>query len=624
MTTHESADADTPASMHPSQTPSVFHEQVRQLYAQSPAAVVGMPFVAAVLAAMLWDTLPASTLGIWNGLILALTAVRLMLATRFHNADPGAEEIAPWSHAYTVLELASGITWGTTGFILPYLDIVHQMFVVFVIAGMTAAAAGILAPLMRAVVVYVVPTTLLFAAGLASLEDMIFRTMSLLTLVYGGVMLGVALLMHNFIRNSLFLRFEKVNLLQDLQLANHHLKQEITEHERTDARLRAAKNQAEAANRAKSEFLANMSHELRTPLNGIIGTANLLSKTPLGEEQAKYLSLMSTSGRTLLELVNSILDLAKIESGKLEVNAEPIRLREAMERDTRTLALQAQQKGLAFRLDCAADLPAVVKGDAGWLRQVLVNLVANAVKFTTVGGIVVHITREDSDGHTAALHFAVEDTGIGIAADKLSVIFDSFTQADNSLSREYGGTGLGTTIARNLVERMGGKIWVQSRVGEGSVFHFVLPFEVVTTGDDTATGAGNESAAVEPTGRPLRILLAEDNKINQVVIQDILESFGHEVEIAANGCEAIQRWEQSAYDVILMDVQMPGTDGLQATRIIREREKEKGTHTTIIAMTANAMQDDREKCLAAGMDDYFSKPVDVEELRKTLQPLTQT
>ncbi len=528
--------------------------------------------------------------------------------------------------------------------------------------------------------------------------------------------------------------------------------------ELTDANTEmiAAKCKAEEASRIKGEFLANMSHEIRTPVNGILGMTELMLQTELSREQRDYLAMLKSSGHSLLSVIDDILDFSKVESGKLELDPVEFNLRDTMEETLRTLALRSQEKGLELACDVCPSISENVIGDSGRLRQVLVNLIGNAIKFTHQGEVIVRVQVESCGSDNVGLHFSVADTGIGIPPAKQSLIFEAFAQADGSTTREYGGTGLGLAICSRLVGLMGGRIWVESTVGTGSAFHFTGNFKIADTQgnvkvsshsidlanlpvlvvDDNASnreillriaknwglnaiatesgrsaleaielaearGAGFRLAIVDSRmpgmdgfefakrleqnprlagaiimmiasaergdvercremgvaayvlkpirqsellasiltvlgetsssgtvsgsnvtagkfSKQLRILVAEDNPVNQRVVVRMLEKMGHSAEIACNGQEALSTLQSSTFDLVLMDVQMPQMDGLTASRKIREEEKQTGAHIPIIAMTAHAMKGDKERCLEAGMDGYMSKPVNSQQIADTI------
>jgi signal transduction histidine kinase/DNA-binding response OmpR family regulator len=548
-----------------------------------------------------------------------------------------------------------------------------------------------------------------------------------------------------------------------VQERTEELRNEVKERQEAEAAMRLAKEAAEKASHAKSEFLANMSHEIRTPLNGVMGMTDLALETTLTPEQREYLETVKTSSEALLVVINDILDFSKIEADRIVLESAEFDLRDCLESALRTVAVRADEKGLELLCEVAPEVPEVVRGDAGRLRQVVLNLVGNAIKFTDAGEVAVRVEADAKTVADGVLHFTVSDTGIGVPEDKRETIFAPFTQADNSTTRKYGGTGLGLTISNRLVAMMGGAMWVESEIGKASHFHFTAhlaaasgkeitvgtpaPAEVlrgvkVLVVDDNRTnrrilqgmltrwemkalgvesgelalgqlseareagepyrlivtdmhmpkmdgfelveqirrrpemstatimmltsaghqgdaarckelgvaayllkpirqselreaigrvlGADNPEGAIplitryslqdarEP-GSSLKVLLAEDNVVNQRLVVRLLEKGGHRVAVAANGLEALAALKKEHFDLVLMDVQMPEMDGMEATAAIREEEKSSGEHQMVIALTAHAMKGDREKCLNAGMDGYLTKPIRPQELDEILE-----
>ena len=395
------------------------------------------------------------------------------------------------------------------------------------------------------------------------------------------------------------------------------LDREIIERKQIEKSLINARSEAEAATAAKSRFLANMSHEIRTPMNGVIGMTDLLLETTLDQHQREYAETVKKSSKSLMSLINDILDISKIEAHRIELVTEPFRLHEMLADTVDLLMPVAKEKGLLLELQIDRKVPLLIKGDEGRLRQVITNLLGNAVKFTHSGSITLQVLKTAAQEHTVSLSFSIADTGIGIAADKLGQIFEPFAQGDASTTRIYGGTGLGLSISRQLVELMGGTLEVRSTEGVGSTFSFTITLEQAAPGEEPLLPPQMPLPATRSSGENagFRILLAEDDQTNQFVLKSILARNGYQVDLAENGRDALRLLELHDYDLVLMDCMMPEMDGYETTATIRNPESLVRSHTLpIIALTANAMHDDRERCLNAGMNDYLSKPVDMAEL----------
>ena len=400
----------------------------------------------------------------------------------------------------------------------------------------------------------------------------------------------------------------------------HGLARDVTQRVEADATLRDAKREADSASAAKSRFLANMSHEIRTPMNGLLGMAGLLLDEPLPPQQRERVQLLVDSGRTLLVIINDILDFSKIEAGELRIERIAFALHDAIEQLVRMYAVQAQAKSLPLQIEFDAPRPMVLVGDPGRLKQILGNLLANAVKFTQRGKVTLRVTPSDVDtsgpSPRTTLRVEVEDSGIGIPKGVAEHLFQPFSQADASTTRRFGGTGLGLVISKHLVELMGGRIGLESEPGRGSLFWVELPFEVTDHAPDEP--ASQRRDTIRWSGR--RALLVEDNAVNMIVAETQLERLGLEVAKATDGVQALEALGRQSFDVVLMDCQMPNMDGYEAVQRWRSIEscQAAATRIPVIALTANAMAGDRERCLEAGYDDHVGKPFSHDDMQKML------
>ena len=600
-----------PAASENSLDSRVRAELVRIAYQDS---LYGAPFaagVALVLGYKMLGLFPSPVVLAWLAGVVAANTLRLFMRWRYLRRPVPPELAGRWARWFTIISALNGLSWGVGAWIFfAASPPAFRILVVLVLAGLTTGAGRLLVPILSANLAYFYLSIGPLMVRMLGTDELGSATLAAMCALYLGYMTVAARQQLGTLRHSVRLGYKNTALVEARG-------DEITRRKVVEAELRAATERAHAANHAKSEFLATMSHEIRTPMSGLIGMLRIVRESPLTAGQRENVETAASSADTLLDLLNDILDFSKIEAGHLELERIAFAPSPTIRSVVDLLRPRATAKGLEFVIELDSRLPAGLLGDPTRLRQVLLNLLGNAIKFTDRGRVALHVTRDLLVTDAAQLTFAVSDSGIGLDADASSRLFRAFTQADSTMSRCFGGTGLGLAISQKLTEAMGGRITVQSEPGRGSVFQFTMRLPFVTAEQAarlSATDGGTRFVAPALRGR---LLVVEDDRVNQRVIDHFLKQMGLELSLVGDGFEAVQAATASAWDAVLMDCQLPGLDGMEATR--RIRAKLAGRPLPIIALTANASAQDRTACLAAGMDDYLTKPIRVELLAATLQ-----
>jgi signal transduction histidine kinase/CheY-like chemotaxis protein/HPt (histidine-containing phosphotransfer) domain-containing protein len=590
----------------------VAREQLRLFHSNTPVSQTMTVLVGLLTIVVLWPIHEPLRLFGWFLVLMAVSVLRWHQSKQFAYLSQtiASFELEAWQYRTRAGALLSGLLWGIAGiWLYPAADPNRETFLCLILLGMCSAGMPLQAPVQGAFTLFASAILIPISLFLILKGGIIYLVLAITALLKLYALIVSANRYRCNIAESQRLRFENETLISSLTKSNES--------------ALVAKNEADLANQAKSQFLANMSHEIRTPMNAILGLTHLALQGTL-EKQRDYLYRIDDSAKLLLHILNDILDFSKIEAGKITLEQVDFNLQEVLNRLNSIAMAQAQEKQIDFKIEVASDTPRYLKGDPFRLSQVLMNLVNNAIKFTSVGQVLVTVTPLPTlDADEIALLYSIKDTGIGIPIEQQHLLFQAFTQADSSTTRKFGGTGLGLAIAKRLAQRMGGSITLESEYGKGSTFHFLGRFK---QGDPNACIKLHEAKAMSLMGvdpceslRGIQILVAEDSVMNQQIITELLEKAEAKVFIADNGLDAVHLARQQQFDIVLMDIQMPVMDGLRTTQELRKMPHY--ANIPIIALTANVFQTDIEQCFAVGMNDHIGKPIQVNELFSKLDRL---
>ncbi len=599
---------------------ALFRSRVNYIF-KNTTGIIAVALCAVILCVILWDKVSHFKIIIWLSLNLTALIPRYILIKKFSREDQTSLNLMKWITVFAGLLFLSGILWGSSGVVLFVHDsLAHQMCLAIMTACVITGAVNIYSGFLWIIIPYVLFAALPIIIQFAILDDPVSRTISFLLLFFLFVLMNSIRNLNYTIKKFYLATSRNNELIRHLENSNSHLEEKIKELDETNIALeqtieRSNEMAVEAASAsiAKSAFLANMSHEIRTPMNGILGMAQLLNGTNPTNEQKEYIETITSSAEVLLALINDILDLSKIEAGKIELENIDFDLETVFNGVENLLTLKQNENRLDITFSIDKDVPVFLKGDPTRLRQILLNLAGNAIKFTKQGFVTVSAAVKEKDSTRILILFEVRDSGIGIPKSKQKNLFQTFSQTDLSTTRKFGGSGLGLSIAKQFTDMMGGQIGVNSDEGKGANFWFTALFEY---GDEKLI-VKEHSKKMGDTAeyRCLNILVAEDNIVNQKVVEKLLIKMGHTVTIVSNGINAVRAIQENNFDMILMDGSMPEMDGFEATKTIRAT----GNTIPIIAVTAHAMHGDRQDFIDAGMNDYVSKPINADILKKTIQ-----
>jgi signal transduction histidine kinase/ActR/RegA family two-component response regulator len=604
----------------------ILQTQIVRLITGSGFSNIAGIAMAIIWVGLIWKDLPHEVLSVWLGMMTLLFFYRS--AVHYFKLYSGESKLSIDKYIvrrwYLVSVFLTGAGWGITSTLMFPFNELHQIVLAFILVGVSATGVAY-SSVAWVYYGYVGCVLLPLMIRLFYVGGEVYYALAAMTGFFVGVMIMAVYRMYKSSIAELELSYRNETLINDLTNAsdnlerlNKNLKDEIQHGKKIEAELKEAKDKAEQMSQAKGEFLANMSHEIRTPMNGVMGTLQLLEDTDLSIEQKDFVKTAHKSAEALLAILNDILDLSKIEAGKLDFENIAFNLKQIIKDIVTLYSLKAEQQGVSLVQQLDDQLPDALIGDPTRMRQVIVNLVSNALKFTQQGEVKISVNVIKSYNESVDLKIAVSDSGIGISQGAQKTLFNAFTQADSSTTRKYGGTGLGLAIVNQLVDLMGGTLGLDSIEGKGSTFWFSANFLSTEEIPDPATDvvSANKSLKLDAN-----VLLVEDNAINQMVAQKMLEKVGLKATLASNGVEAIKHLSEQQFDLVLMDCQMPEMDGFEATREIRKHNIQAINQQTIpiIAMTANVMSGDRERCLEVGMDDYIGKPIQRDKLEVVLR-----